>query len=92
MQRQGLRKQSTKTKGSKIQDAKVFAFKNNKGRFAKGIYRQVATKKGTYLSPLFIYKPIPTQRPKQRFMSLVGDIGDKLIFEMWLKEIKELAK
>ena len=81
-----------RSKGGKIQDARVLSFKSQTGKFKAGIYREQATKSGSFLSPLFMYKPIPTQRPKQKFTSIVGDIGNKLIFEMWLKEIKELAK
>lgn len=80
------------SKGGKIQDARVVAFKNQTGKFKAGIYREQVSKSGSFLKPLFMFKPIPTQRPKQRFTSIVGDIGDKLIFEMWIKEIKELAK
>ena len=80
------------SKGGKIQDARVLAFKNQTGKFRAGIYREQVSKSGSFLKPLFMFKPIPTQRPKQKFISIVGDIGDKLIFEMWLKEIKELAK
>ena len=46
----------------------------------------------SYLKPLFMYKPIPTQRPKQTFRFIVGDASTKLIPEMWLREIKQLAK
>ena len=79
-------------KNAKIQDGRVLSFKSQTGKFKAGIYREVSNKNGSFLSPLFLFKPIPTQRPKQRFTSIVGDIGDKLIFEMWIKEIKELAK
>ena len=79
-------------KNAKIQDGRVLSFKSQTGKFKAGIYREVSNKNGSFLSPLFLFKPIPTQRPKQRFTSIVGDIGDKLIFEMLIKEIKELAK
>jgi len=46
----------------------------------------------SFLKPLFMFKPIPTQRPKQTFSSIVGGASKKLIPEMWLKEIQELAK
>ena len=79
-------------KNSKIQDARVVAFKSNKGKFKKGIYREVSNKKGSYLSPLFMFKATPSQKPKQTFRSIIQDSSKKIIPELWLKEIKELAK
>jgi|TARA_Y100000052_G_scaffold23866_1_gene25970 hypothetical protein len=79
-------------KNGKIQDARVIAFKSNKGKFKKGIYREVSNKKGSYLSPLFMFKPVPTQKPKQTFRSIIQDSSKKIIPELWFKEIKELAK
>jgi len=84
-----------RSKGGKIQDARVVAFRSNKGKFKKGIYREQVPSSGkykSYLKPLFMYKPIPTQRPKQTFKFIVGDASTKLIPEMWLREIKNLAK
>ena len=79
-------------KNSKIQDARVIAFKSNKGKFKKGIYREVSNKKGSYLSPLFMFKPVPTQKPKETFRSIIQNSSKKIIPELWFKEIKELAK
>ena len=79
-------------KNSKIQDARVVAFKSNTGKFKKGIYREVSNKKGSYLSPLFMFKATPSQKPKQTFRSIIQDSSKKIIPELWLKEIKELAK
>ena len=79
-------------KNSKIQDARVVAFKSNTGKFKKGIYREVSNKKGSYLSPLFMFKATPSQKPKQTFKSIIQDSSKKIIPELWLKEIKELAK
>ena len=79
-------------KNSKIQDARVLAFKSNKGKFKKGIYREVSNKKGSYLSPLFMFKPVPTQKPKETFRSIIQNSSKKIIPELWIKEIKELAK
>jgi len=84
-----------RSKGGKIQDARVISFKNNTGKFKAGIYREQVPSSGkykSYLKPLFMYKPIPTQRPKQTFKFIVGDASTKLIPEMWLREIKNLAK
>ena len=80
---------------SKIQDARVIAFASDTGKYRKGIYREQTPSKGkfkSFLKPLFMFKPIPTQRPKQTFSSIVGGASKKLIPEMWLKEIQELAK
>ena len=79
-------------KNSKIQDARVIAFKSDKGKFKKGIYREVSNKKGSYLSPLFMFKPVPTQKPKETFRSIIQNSSKKIIPELWFKEIKELAK
>ena len=81
-----------RSKGGKIQDARVVAFRTNKGKFKKGIYREVSNKKGSYLSPLFMFKPVPTQKPKETFRSIIQNSSKKIIPELWLKEIKELAK
>ena len=79
-------------KNSKIQDARVIAFKSNKGKFKKGIYREVSNKEGSFLSPLFMFKPVPTQKPKETFRSIIQNSSKKIIPELWIKEIKELAK
>ena len=79
-------------KNSKIQDARVIAFKSDKGKFKKGIYREVSNKKGSFLSPLFMFKPVPTQKPKETFRSIIQNSSKKIISELWIKEIKELAK
>tara|TARA_A100001515_G_scaffold6260_1_gene5351 strand:- start:748 stop:1494 length:747 start_codon:yes stop_codon:yes gene_type:complete len=81
-----------RSKGGKIQDARVVAFRTNKGKFKKGIYREVSNKKGSFLSPLFMFKPVPTQKPKETFRSIIQNSSKKIIPELWIKEIKELAK
>lgn len=81
-----------RSKGGKIQDARVVAFRSNTGKFKKGIYREISNKKGSYLSPLFMFKATPSQKPKQTFRSIIQDSSKKIIPELWLKEIKELAK
>ena len=58
----------------------------------KGICREVSNKKGSFLSPLFLFKATPTQKPKQTFRSIIEDSSKKIIPELWFKEIKELAK
>ena len=79
-------------KNGKIQDARVIAFKRDEGKFKKGIYREVTNKKTTYLSPLFMFKPIPTQRPQATFYRRVKSIADDRVFKYWTEEIKQLAK
>tara|TARA_R100001224_G_scaffold108749_1_gene85422 strand:- start:817 stop:1563 length:747 start_codon:yes stop_codon:yes gene_type:complete len=81
-----------RSKGGKIQDARVLAFRTDRGKFKKGIYREVLNKKGSFLSPLFLFKATPTQKPKQTFRSIIEDSSKKIIPELWFKEIKELAK
>ena len=79
-------------KNGKIQDARVIAFKRDKGKFKKGIYREVSNKKGSYLSPLFMFNAIPTQRPQRTFRERVKYFADKKAFKYWSQEIKRLAK
>ena len=81
-----------RSKGGKIQDARVLAFRTDRGKFKKGIYREVSNRKGSFLSPLFLFKATPTQKPKQTFRSIIEDSSKKIIPELWFKEIKELAK
>ena len=78
-------------KNGKIQDARVIAFKRDKGKFKKGIYREVSNKKGSYLSPLFMFNAIPTQRPQRTFRERVKYFADKKAFKYWSQEIKRLA-
>ena len=80
---------------AKIQDARVIAFKINKGKFKKGIYREQTPSSGKYksfLRPLFMFKPVPTQKPQKTFRQRVKYFSDKKVFKYWSKEIKRLAK
>ena len=79
-------------KNAKIQDARVIAFRSNKGKFKKGIYREVTDKKTTYLSPLFLFKDVPTQKRQKTFKNRVEYFADKKVFKYWTQEIKQLAK
>tara|TARA_R100000329_G_scaffold4056_1_gene5671 strand:- start:250 stop:1023 length:774 start_codon:yes stop_codon:yes gene_type:complete len=82
-------------KNSKIQDARVFAFKRGKGKFRKGIYREHTPSTGKYpsfLRPLFIFDKIPTQKGKFTFRQRVKYFADKKAYEYWTQEIKKLAK
>tara|TARA_R100000773_G_C4193499_1_gene98512 strand:+ start:123 stop:887 length:765 start_codon:yes stop_codon:yes gene_type:complete len=83
------------TVNSKIQDARVIAFKSNVGKFKKGIYREQTPSTGNYksfLRPLFMFKPTPTQKPQKTFRQRVKYFSDKKVFKYWSKEIKKLAK
>jgi len=85
-----------RSRGGKIQDARVFAIKNkgnsrNK-KLKAGIYREVTRKNKTFVIPLFMFKPVPTQKPKETFRSIIQNSSKKIIPELWIKEIKELAK
>ena len=89
---------------SKIQDARVIAFKDNKkigkGKtIKKGIYRE--TKKvgsnKTFLRPLFLYGAIPSQKKggskgTKLFPEIVKEFSDAQLIKIWLREIKQLAK
>ena len=83
------------TVNSKIQDARVIAFKSNVGKFKKGIYREQTPSSGkfpSFLRPLFMFKPIPTQKPQATFYRRVKSIADDRVFKYWTEEIKQLAK
>ena len=89
---------------SKIQDARVIAFKDDKkigkGKtYRKGIYRE--TKKvgsnETFLRPLFLYGDIPSQKKggskgNKVFPEIVKDFADAQLIKIWLREIKQLAR
>ena len=89
---------------SKIQDARVIAFKDNKkigkGKtIKKGIYRE--TKKvgsnKTFLRPLFLYGAIPSQKKggskgTKLFPEIVKEFSDAQLIKIWLREIKQLAR
>ena len=80
---------------AKIQDARVIAFKSGKGKYRKGIYREQTPSSGKYksfLRPLFMFKPVPTQKGKQTFRQRVKYFSDKKVFKYWSREIKRLAK
>jgi len=84
---------------SKIGDARVIAFKNDKkigkGKtLKKGIYRE--TGKGG-LRALFYFGNIPKQKKggskgDKLFPEIVKDFTDAQLFKIWLREIKNLAK
>jgi len=93
---------------SKIQDARVIAFKEDKKlgdgkRLPKGIYRETR-KVGSSdlgLSALFYFNDIPSQSKggagkssmKGRlFPEIVKDFADSQLIKIWLREIKQLAK
>ena len=80
---------------AKIQDARVIAFKSGKGKYRKGIYREQTPSSGKYksfLRPLFMFKPVPTQKGKQTFRQRVKYFSDKKVYKYWSREIKRLAK
>ena len=84
-----------RSKGSKIQDARVIAFKNGRGKYAKGIYRETVPSRGnfrSFLRPLFLFDSIPTQPPQKSFKLRVKYFADKKVYKYWSQEIKQLAK
>tara|TARA_R100000700_G_scaffold39245_1_gene51672 strand:+ start:872 stop:1633 length:762 start_codon:yes stop_codon:yes gene_type:complete len=91
-QKKGIKSRS---KGSKIMDARVIALKAGETKYKGGIYREEPRNDGkfpTFLRPLFIFKSTPTQAPKQSFKSIITSESRRLIPEMWLDEIQDLAK
>jgi len=84
---------------SKIGDARVIAFKDDKqigdGKvLRRGIYRE-GTKGG--LLGLFYYGSIPSQKKggskgDKLFPEIVKDFADAQLVKIWLREIKQLAK
>ena len=83
---------SRSKKNGRIQDARVIAFRSDQGKFKKGIYREVTNKKKSFLSPLFLFKPIPTQKRQKTFKQRVEYFADKKVYKYWSQEIKKLAK
>lgn len=88
---------SRSRKNGRIQDARVIAFKTQSeaGKYNKGIYREQTPSSGKYrsfLRPLFVFKPIPTQKRKQSFRFRVKYFADKKVYKYWTQEIKKLAK
>ena len=83
---------SRSRKNAKIQDARVVAFRNGRGKFKKGIYREVTYKKKSSLNLLFAFKAIPTQKRQKTFKQRVEYFADKKVFKYWTQEIKHLAK
>lgn len=83
---------SRSKKNGRIQDARVIAFKSDQGKFKKGIYREVTNKKKSFLSPLFLFKDIPTQKGQKTFKQRVEYFADKKVYKYWSQEIKKLAK
>ena len=81
---------------SKIQDARVIAFKKDTGKFKAGIYRQMAKGRGkkisVFLAPLFMYGDLPTVPKRGFFDDFVTDPARKRLPELWLQQIKQFAK
>ena len=81
---------------SKIQDARVIAFKKDTGKFKAGIYRQMAKGRGkktsVFLAPLFMYDNLPTVPKRFFFDDLVIDSFRKTYPEIFRKELNRLTK
>ena len=81
---------------SKIQDARVIAFKKDTGKFKAGIYRQMAKGRGkktsVFLAPLFMYGDLPTVPKRGFFDDFVTDPARKRLPELWLQQIKQFTK
>ena len=91
-----------KSSGAKIQDGAVYAFKNDWTRMKKGgetvqnkagIWRMKVTKKeGSWLQPLFFFKPAPSVPDKGNLNTHVKDVFEKVAGPIWIDEIKKAAK
>lgn len=81
---------------SKIQDARVIAFKKDTGKYKAGIYRQMTTGRGkktsVFLAPLFMYDDLPTVPKRFFFDDLVIDSFRKTYPEIFRKELNRLTK
>ena len=87
------------SKGARIQQARVIAFKDEKNGRPAGIYREepTRTKKGSStskfkLKALFFFYPTPRQAGKFTFTQRVREIADKRVFKYWVSETRKLAR
>ena len=82
------------SKGGKIQDARVVAFRDEKNGRPAGIYREVPKRKeGEFeFRALFFFYPTPTQRGKFTFTQRIREIADKRVFKYWVSETRKLAR
>ena len=80
-------------RGSKIQDARVFALKNKKGKLVAGIYREVPDRNGKFIArALFYFATTPRQKGKVTFSQRIKKIADKRVFKYWVSETRKLAR
>ena len=82
-------------KNGRIQDARVIAFKSDSNKYRRGIYREQTPSTGKYrsfLRPLFMFKPTPTQKQKSTFKKRLERLADERVYKYWKEEIKRLAK
>ena len=91
---QGLKnKHKSGRRGSKIQDARVFALKSDKHGLPAGIYREVPDREGKFIArALFYFGRYPVQRGKLTFTKRIREITDKRLFKYWVSETKKLAR
>jgi len=81
------------SRGSKIQDARVFALKDEKHGLPAGIYREVPDRDGKFIArALFYFGSYPVQRGKVTFSQRIKKIADKRVFKYWVSETKKLAR
>ena len=80
-------------RGSKIQDARVFALKNDKNGLPAGIYREVPDREGKFIArALFYFGSYPVQKGKVTFSQRIRKIADKRVFKYWVSETRKLAR
>ena len=80
-----LNKQGRVTKATYSNTMIGLAKTRDKGVKPSGKYK-------SFLRPLFMFKPVPTQKGKQTFRQRVKYFSDKKVYKYWSREIKRLAK
>lgn len=89
-----------KNRGAKIQDARVFSFKEDKtfangNHYRAGIYRVKSDFTNTHiqsLQPLFFFGSTPSVTPKMKLTAYVRPLFNDMASRIWVEEIKKAAK
>ena len=89
-----------KNRGAKIQDARVFTFKQDKtyansNHYRAGIYRVKSDFTNTHiqsLQPLFFFGALPSVASKEKLNTHVRPLFERIAGRIWIEEIKKAAK
>ena len=89
-----------KNTGAKIQDGRVFTFKQDKtygngNNYKAGIYRVKSDFTNTHiqsLQPLFFFGATPTVPKKEKLNNYVRPLFENIAGRIWIEEIKKAAK